>query len=92
MRKLSLMYPGTVMAQCSRVYTRSIALASTPPFVVAVRSYGDTTNGLPELTRIRYPGVQRGNYAHLQKDDVMAFNSILDENRVITDITDLEGN
>ena len=81
-----------VMAQCSRVHTRGITLNSASSFVVAVRKYGDSNNGLPELTRIRYPGVQRGNYAQLQKDDVMAFKGILDENRVITDITDLEGN
>ena len=92
MRKISSMYPGMVMAQCSRVYMRSISLDSTSPFVAAVRKYSDMSNGLPELTRIRYPGVQRGNYAHLQKDDVLAFNRILNENRVITDITDLEGN
>ena len=89
MRKISLIYPGMMYP---RVYTRSMALDSTSPLVVAVRKYSDTNNSLPELTRIRYPGVQRGNYAHLQKDDVMAFNSILNENRVITDITDLEGN
>ena len=46
----------------------------------------------PELTRIRYPGVKRGNYAQLTTDDVTAFSEILDSNRVVTEESDLEGN
>lgn len=49
-------------------------------------------SSIPELTRIRYPDVKRGNYAQLQKDDVIAFNAILDPNRVVTEESDLEGN
>ena len=48
-------------------------------------------SGVPELTRVRYPDVRRGNYAKLQEDDKAAFSEILDQNRVITEESDLEG-
>ena len=48
-------------------------------------------SGVPELTRIRYPDVRRGNYAKLQEDDKVAFSEILGQNRVITEESDLEG-
>ena len=57
----------------------------------ALRKFSDMKNNIPELTRIRYPDVQRGNYAQLQEDDVLAFKEILDGNRVITEESDLEG-
>ena len=83
---------GMIIAQCSRVRVGTALYLTSSSFVVGVRKYGETKNDVPELTRIRYPGVQRGNYAQLQKGDVLAFNNILDQNRVITDVSDLEGN
>ena len=58
----------------------------------SVKRLSSVNNNLPELTRVRYPDVHRGNYAQLEKTDVAKFTSILDESRVITDETDLEGN
>jgi len=48
-------------------------------------------SAVAELTRIRYPDVKRGNYSHIQNEDLEAFSEILDKNRVITEESDLEG-
>ena len=48
-------------------------------------------SAVAELTRIRYPDVKRGNYSHIQNEDLLAFSEILDKNRVITEESDLEG-
>ena len=46
---------------------------------------------ITELTRIRYPDVKRGDFAQIENDDLVAFREILDNNRVITEESDLEG-
>ena len=81
-----LLFPRTIMALCARN-----RISNTLCKTAAVRKFGDIKNNPPELTRIRYPDVQRGNYAQLQEDDVLAFKEILDGNRVITEESDLEG-
>lgn len=60
---------------------------------VTMRSKCLTRNlsAVAELTRIRYPDVKRGNYSHIQNEDLEAFCEILDKNRVITEESDLEG-
>ena len=74
------------MALCARNRLSSRLCATS-----TLRKFSDMKNNIPELTRIRYPDVQRGNYAQLQEDDVVAFNRILDQNRVISEESDLEG-
>ena len=43
------------------------------------------------LTSERYPGLKRGNYAKLESEDVAAFKEILDENRVLSNEEELDG-
>ena len=55
-------------------------------------SEGNNTNtsGVP-LTAERYQNVKRGNYANLEENDVKFFESILGNNRVLTQEDELNG-
>lgn len=44
-----------------------------------------------ELTSVRYPSLKRGKFAQLEDHDIQQFQSILEESRVVTDASDLEG-
>ena len=79
---MSVIFPRSIIPLCGRIRFSSAFFGTS-----VLRKF----SVVPELTRIRYPDVQRGNYGKLQEDDVLAFKRILDQNRVITEESDLEG-
>jgi len=56
-----------------------------------IRSFAQVTTNNVELTSVRYKDVvKRGSFAKLEDADISYFKSALDENRVVTEPSDLE--
>lgn len=49
-----------------------------------------SSEGLPQLTKDRYPNIKRGNYAVLTQDHLQYFVDLLGRNRVLNDPSDCE--
>ncbi|GLV38637.1 D-2-hydroxyglutaric acid dehydrogenase [Carabus blaptoides fortunei] len=80
---------SSILLRNSTLLARSITRGG--PLIPLCRGLATSTDGLPELTKDRYPHVHRGDYAELAECHVRHFTNILGDTRVLTDTTDVQG-